>query len=187
MGCNRAPTGIAPPKWDPAAAADQGIAAYDTSGDQKLSKEELKKSPGLLSALKHFDRDGDGSISHDELKTGLHEIRQQEAALVEISCIVTRDGQPLEGATVQFVPEDFMSADVKPATGVTDRTGATSPSVSEETIPAEYRGRVRGVPSGVFRVVVTHPQVSIPARYNTETELGRIISRRHHETLVINL
>ena len=53
-------------------------------------------------------------------------------------------------------------------------------------MPEEYRGRVQGVHCGIFRVVVTHPNVDIPAKYNTQTELGRIVSRRDHDTLTIN-
>jgi hypothetical protein len=186
-GCPRASTEISMPKWDAGAAADSALATYDANGDQKLSREELKKSPGLLSALKSLDRDSDGSLSGEELKLGLHQIRQQEAALVEIACTVRRNGQALEGATVTFVPEAFMGEDVKPATGVTGRDGTTFPSVGQEEIPAEYRGRVQGVPCGVFRVTVTHPKASIPAKYNTQTELGRVVSRRDHESLMINL
>lgn len=187
IGCSRGPAGVTIPKWDPAAAADQALSAYDANGDRKLSRAELAKCPGLLSALQRLDRDGDGAISGDELKFGLHEIRAQEAALVDISCVVTRNGQPLEGATVKFVPESFMGEDVKVASGITGRDGMTAPSVAEEELPAEYRGRVQGIHCGVFRVIVTHPQVNIPAKYNTQTELGRVISRRDHETLTINL
>ena len=69
-----------------------------------------------------------------------------------------------------------MGTDIKPAAGVTERDGMTRPSVADEELPAEYRGRVRGIHCGVFRVMVTHPQIDIPSKYNTQTELGRIIS-----------
>jgi hypothetical protein len=185
-GCRFSSSTIEVPEWDPAAAADRALSEYDTNGDRKLSREELKKSPGLLSAIDAFDQDGDRSISGDELTSKLNEIRQQDAALVEITCVVTRGGQPLEGATVKFVPEPFMGEDVKPAMGVTARDGTAFPSVDEQELPEDFRGRVRGVPCGVFRVLVTHPTIAVPARYNTQTELGRIISRRDHEPLTVN-
>jgi hypothetical protein len=186
-GCTGGPAEIATPEWDPATATQRALADYDSNVDQKLSREELKKSPGLLSAIDRFDQDRDGAISADELTSKLHEIRQQDAAVVTITCIVTRNSQPLEGATVTFVPEAFMGEDTKPATGITDRSGTTFPSIADEELPEEYRGRVRGVHCGVFRVVVTHPSLPVPAKYNTQTTLGRIVSRRDHETLTVNL
>jgi hypothetical protein len=183
----RGPAEIATPEWDPATATDRALAEYDSNGDRNLSRDELKKSPGLLSTIGRFDQDGNGSISAEELKSKLREIRQQEAALVAITCIVTRNNQPLEGATVKFVPEAFMGEDTKPATGITDRNGLAFPSVGDEELPEAYRGKVEGVHCGVFRVEVTHPTVPIPAKYNTQTELGRIVSRRDHETLNVNL
>jgi hypothetical protein len=186
-GCAGGRSEIATPEWDPATATDRALGEYDSNSDKRLSRDELQRSPGLLSTIDRFDQDRDGAISSEELKSKLHEIRQQEAALVTISCIVTRNNQPLEGATVKFVPEAFMGEDTKPATGITDRNGRTSPSVAEEELPEEYRGKVQGVHCGVFRVEVTHPNIPIPAKYNTQTELGRIVSRRDHETLTINL
>jgi EF hand len=186
IGCSRSPTSVAVPEWDPGAAADRALSDYDSDGDRKLSREELKKCPGLLSALGRFDGDGDGSISGDELKSKLQEIRQDEAALVEITCTVMRDNQPLEGATVQFVPESFMGEAFKPATGVTARDGTTFPTVAEDELPAEYRGLVHGVHCGIFRVTVTHPNIDVPAKYNTQTELGRVVTRRDHDMLTIN-
>jgi hypothetical protein len=187
VGCHRAPAEIATPKWDPATAADRALSDYDSNGDHKLSPEELKKCPGLFAVKDRFDSDRDGSISRDELISQLHDIRQQDAALVEISCVVTRNGQPLEGATVKLIPESFMGDDVKPASGITGRDGTTFPSLADEELPENYRGRVHGVPCGIFRVVVTHPSAGIPAKFNTQTEIGRVISRRDHEPLMINL
>jgi hypothetical protein len=186
VGCTHSPTSVAVPEWDPGAAADRALSEYDSNGDRKLSPVELKKCPGLLSALGRFDGDHDGSISGDELKSQLEEIRQNEAALVEITCTVMRNKQPLEGATVKFVPESFMGEDFRPATGVTARDGTTFPTVADEELPAKYRGRVHGVHCGIYRVVVTHPNIDIPAKYNTQTELGRVVARRGNDMLTID-
>ncbi len=186
-GCSRFSGNIEIPEWDPAAAADRVLAEYDSNGDRKLSGDELKKCPGLLSGIRTFDGDGDGSISHDEIQTKLDELKQDQAALVEITCEVTRNGRPLEGATVKFVPESFMGDDLKPAVGVTTRDGTAFPTVADEELPEEYRGRVHGIHCGVFRVVVTHPNVDIPDKYNTKSELGRLVTRRDRETLTIHL
>lgn len=185
-GCSRSGGDIALPEWNPSAAAGQALTTYDSNGDHKLSPDELKKCPGLLASLSRVDRDGDGTISGDELTAKLKEIQDQQAALVEVMCVVTRGGQPLEGATVAFEPESFMGDGFKPAKAITGPDGVAFPTVAEEEIPAEYRGRVHGMHCGVFRVLVTHPHVEIPARYNTQTELGRVVARRDHESLNIN-
>jgi hypothetical protein len=186
IGCSGAPAGIEPPQWDPAVATERALNEYDSSGDQKLSKEELKASPGLLSALGRFDQDGDGAMSADELRSNLEAFRQQDASLVAVSCVVNRGNQPLEGATVKFVPEDFMSDSIKPASGVTGRDGTAPLSIAEAELPEEYRGRVSGVHCGIYRVEVTHPRVNVPAKYNAQSELGRIVTRRDHETLTVS-
>lgn len=186
-GCNWSPAGVAGPKWNPAVAAGQALSELDANGDQKLSKEELKKSPGLLVAFSSLDRDGDGAISEEELKTGLEEMLQAATALVKISCSVTHGGRPLEGATVTFVPESFMGGGIKSASGVTGPDGLAIPTVADEELPAEYRGRLKGVPCGIFRVTVTHPSVAIPPKFNTETTIGRMVTRRDREPLPIKL
>src|SRR3954471_23078024 len=91
-GCGHGSTRIIVPKWDAEAATERAMSDYDADGNQKLSREELKRSPGLLYALKFFDGDGDGAISVDELKSKLKEMREQQAAIVEAPCSVTRGG-----------------------------------------------------------------------------------------------
>lgn len=186
-GCTGSPAGVTGPKWDPAAAARQALSENDVNGDQKLSKEELKKSPGLLVAMSSLDRDGDGTISEEELQTGLAEMGQAATALVKVPCSVTHGGRPLEGATVTFVPESFLGGGIKSASGVTGPDGMAIPTVADEELPAEYRGRLKGVPCGIFRVMVTHPSVTVPPKFNTETTIGRVVTRRERETLMINL
>src|SRR5262245_29963730 len=77
-GCHRLSGNIEVPEWDPVVAADRAIEEYDTNRDQKLSRDELKKCPGLMSALGRFDSDGDASISADELKSTLREMRDDQ-------------------------------------------------------------------------------------------------------------
>lgn len=186
-GCTGAPAGVAGPKWSSAAAAAQALSENDANGDSKLSKEELKKCPGLLAAMSSLDRDSDGALSEEELKTGLEEMRQAATALVKVPCSVTHGGRPLEGATVTFVPESFMGSGIKSASGVTGADGLAIPTVADEELPAEYRGRLKGVPCGIFRVTVTHPSVAIPPKFNTETTIGRMVTRRDREPLSIKL
>lgn len=186
-GCARGPSGIAVPEWAPAVVAGRILTECDANGDRNLSAEELKKSPGLLSATSYFDRDGNGSVSENELTSKLQELYDDQAALVEINCMVTRGGVPLEGAKIEFVPESFLGESFHPAVGVTGPDGVAFPTVADEHLPAEYRGRIHGVHCGVFRVVITHPTIEIPAKYNTQTKLGRTVTRRDKGSMNIKL
>jgi hypothetical protein len=174
------------PEFDPATAADRAITEHDSNGDRKLSRDELKKCPGLLSAIKDFDQDGDSSISEGELTSKLQEVQGTGPALVEVSCVVTRSGRPLEGATIKLVPESFLGDTFQPATGVTESNGTAFPSVAQETMPEEYRGKLQGVPIGIYRVEVTHPNVAVPAKFNTQTELGQVVTLRTRDPLTVN-
>lgn len=187
LGCNGTPAGITRPKFDPAGSTARALKEFDANGDQKLNKDELQKCPGLLAAIGKFDQDRDGTISAGELETNLREIEKQGAGLVAMTCDVRRGGQPIEGATVKFIPEGFLAGAVNTATGVTGPDGSATPSVADDDLPQEIRGKVRGVPSGVFRVEVTHPSISIPAKFNTETTVGRLVTRRDHDPLMIEL
>jgi hypothetical protein len=185
-GCGFSSASMEMPEWDPATAADRALTEYDSNGDRKLARDELKKCPGLLSSIKDFDQDADGSISGEELKSKLQEILGSGPALVELACVVTRSGRPVEGATVKMVPEPFMGETFQPATGVTERNGTAYPSISQETMPEEYRGRIQGVHTGIYRVEVTHPNVAVPAKYNTQTELGQVVTLRTRDALTVN-
>ena len=41
------PRPIKPPRWDPAAAAQEGLAQFDKNGDGAISKDEIAESPGM--------------------------------------------------------------------------------------------------------------------------------------------
>jgi EF hand len=185
-GCGFSSASMEMPEWDPATAADRALSEHDSNGDRKLSVDELKKSPGLLSAIKTFDQDRDGSISADELKSNLQEILGGGPALVELACVVTRSGRPVEGATVMMVPESFMGETFQPATGVTAPNGTAYPSIAQDAMPEEYRGRIQGIPTGIYRIEVTHPNFAVPGKYNTQTEVGQVVTLRTRDALTIN-
>jgi hypothetical protein len=187
LGCNSTPAGIDVPDFDPAAATAAAMSQYDANGDQKLVAEELKDCPGLKATLSRFDASGDGAVAAEELTSQLNMFRQQAASLVTVSCTVRQGGRPLAGAKVEYVPESFLGGAIKPAVGITGPDGRATPTIAEEFIPAEYRGRIAGVHCGIFRVVVTHPTVKIPAKFNAQTEIGRMVTRRDDQPLEINL
>ena len=69
------------------------------------------------------------------------------------------------------MPEPYLGEEIKQAAGTTGKSGAASIAVPDEELPKNQKG-IRGVHSGTFRVEITHPEISIPAKYNTETTLG---------------
>jgi hypothetical protein len=112
-------------------------------------------------------------VTREEIAQRLQDWVDNKLGLMGRSYIVVLDGQPLDGATVTFVPEPYLGENVKPATGITGPTGLVRMSHAEEDLPKSANGRaIPGVKGGTFKVQITHPSRSIPAKYNTQTELG---------------
>ena len=74
-----------------------------------------------------------------------------------------------------FVPEDFLGQGVKAGTGTTVEDGTAMLSVPDADLPAALKG-IQGMQLGMYRVKITHPQLQIPTRYNTETTLSKEIN-----------
>jgi hypothetical protein len=166
----------APPSLDPPQAASQALADYDTNKDGALDAKELEKCPGLQGALKKIDKNNDGRLSADEIAERL-QLFQRVGLLTSARVEVTLDGAPLGQAKVTLVPEKFMGAAFKSATGVTDVNG---------NAPLQVEGAYKGlVPMGYYRVEVSKKdgagQEAIPARYNTQTILGQEVAPEGEE------
>jgi len=170
-GCSGGPPPLTPPDIDPAAAADMAFELYDTNGDGLLDGEELEACPAIVGSLSTYDTDSDSVISRDELANRLQRFVKSRAALYRLSVAVFLDKKPLSGATVRFVPEPYFEDRIKPATGVTGRTGTAQMAVADEDLPENQRN-IRAVQCGTYRVEITHPDIDLPPRYNTETTLG---------------
>src|SRR5262249_972552 len=92
-------------------------------------------------------------------------------------CLLRMDGHPLAGATISFEPESFLGDTIQAADGTTDFTGAAYPRIPKEKRPvADMPG---GMQLGFYRIRVsklTAGKETIPAKYNTDTTLGKQIS-----------
>ena len=64
-----------------------------------------------------------------------------------------------------------MGGLVKAAVGTSNRRGVVHVGIPQEEMPDNLKG-INGMQLGLFKVEITHPDYSIPARYNTETTLG---------------
>lgn len=169
-GCGGLST-VKPPDVNADEAAAAAIEAYDDDGDGLLSEAELKDLPALT--LESADKDSDGQVSADEIAGRIRVWSEGETGLMSFYCNVTLDGRPLDGAEVKLDPEPFLGDAVKPASGITRSDGAIL-KVDPELLPADQR-TLRGVQPGLYKVRITHPSVTIPARYNTATTLGQEI------------
>ncbi len=155
----------APPSIDAKAAGAAAIAEYDTNHDGAISGAELDKSPALKAALKHYDTAGDGKVTADTISSRIGEWQKSKAAVVNVGVVIRLDGQPLRGASVILEPEKFLGPSVREAKGTTNAQGVASMSIAGK----------HGASFGLYRVLVSQTdggKESIPARYNTNTELG---------------
>jgi hypothetical protein len=175
-GCNQGPSRIKPLAVDPAGSAQKAIETYDKDGDGALGGKELDASPGLKAAIKEIDANGDKKISQEEIEARLQSWIDSKFGISQTSVRVTLNGAPLPGATVKFVPEEFLGTAAAPAEGVTDEQGICSPSVGADHMPAPGVGGLR---LGFYRVEITRDNKGkemIPAKYNTKSELGQEIA-----------
>ena len=162
--------------FDAQEVTDQVMAQYDGNDDGQLDKDEIQSSPGLASAVSDIDKDNNGSLSSDEIHTLLKLYVDTEVPLVNYPCLVTQKYEPLAGATVTLVPEDFLSSFVEPATGVTDERGMTYPSIELESTD---RDSWSGFRLAIYKVEISKKDADggelIPPEYNTQTQLGAYV------------
>lgn len=170
-GCSGGPDRFDAPDVDLSSAASQAIELYDTNGDGVLDEKELSKCPGLLLKRASYDADGNGSLAEAEIEQGLVRLLGKGTGGTQLNCLVLYKGQPLSGATVVLEPEPYLGEEVQTATGTTDGAGTTQLAIPGEYLPKHLQ-RLKAVHYGTFKVRVTHPTTPIPAKYNTETELG---------------
>jgi hypothetical protein len=152
-------------------AADRAIELYDTNKDGLLDAHELDKVPGLKAALKEVDTNNDGKLSYAEIAARIQSWADSKLGRMGVSCVITRNGQPMRGVTVKFVPEKFLGGDLKTAEGTTDANG-------NARLATPVSGQlIRGVCPGFYRVEITKSGESIPVQYNSATQLGQEVAQ----------
>jgi len=166
--CSRAPDA---PDLSPGAAGKKAVAEYDTNADDQLDEDELEACPSLLWAFDRIDTDQDGFLTAAEITHRIESWQDSGTIMMGGSVQVTLDGKPLPDATVTFEPEEFLGSGLKTCRGTTDAAGSTILTGSHEEIPGIYLGfyRVR-----ISKLV--DGKETLPAKFNTETELGREVA-----------
>jgi hypothetical protein len=162
LGCSRTPDRFEAPTVNPESAALQAIELYDSNGDKSLDTEELAKCPGILSKIALYDQNGNKSVEQDEIAKRLADL---------LASGTGGTGHSLRGATVVLEPEPYLGGEVQTAHGITNGAGSAALGIPPEYVPEHLR-RLKSVHYGTFKVRITHPSMVIPAKYNTETELG---------------
>jgi hypothetical protein len=190
-GCSYQAAALDPVEIDASAASSGAIELYDKDGDGAIAGAELNAVPGIKKHLNMYDRDGDQRVTRDEIAERFAVWASNPLAIMGSAYVVTLDGKPLSGATMTFVPEPYLEPNVKPATGDTTEIGLTRPSHAPEHLPKTANGKtIYGMTSGTFKIQITHPSQKIPAKYNTQTELGDEVAHDINPTgapLKINL
>ena len=156
---------------NPTTAAASALEAFDGNGDGKLNSEELAKCPPLAQALSSFDANSDGQLSGEEIGARLSRLFGSGSSLLGAECVVLVKGRPLPGAKVVLRPVAFLEGSLQVAEATTDQAGTARPSVGDAHLPANLQGSPLMQP-GLYHVEITHPEQSLPAKYNTATELG---------------
>jgi hypothetical protein len=170
-GCSRGPGAIHVPDVDPAQAAESAMELYDKDHDGVLTEAELAACPGILGHLSTYDLDKSGSVSQEEIEKQIAELRSSRVGLTMLNVQLRMDGRPLKGAKVKMIPEPYLGEDVKVAWGTSNARGIATMDIKDSDLPESDHGLL-GVHYGTFKLEVTHPDMQIPAKYNTQTTLG---------------
>jgi hypothetical protein len=149
-------------------AGQRALELYDANKDGFLDEKELEKAPGLKAAMQQVDSNHDGKITAAEISARIGAWADSKLGRMLVSCTVSRNGRPLAGATVKFLPEKFLGGDLKASEGITNDSGYTRLAVPKSA--------QRGICPGFYRIEITKGGETIPPRYNTESQLGQEIA-----------
>jgi hypothetical protein len=169
-GCSGGPKRFEAPQVDTNMAAAKAIELYDGDGDGALSDQELARAPGMLGKIALYDQNKNGSIEEREISAHLSRLLNHTGG-AQLNALILYKGKPLSGATVEMEPEPYLGDGIQTARGVTDAAGSADLAIPPEFAPENLR-RLKMVHYGTFKVRITHPTISIPAKYNAETTLG---------------
>lgn len=177
LGCG--PNIPTPPAISPEEVAARAIKQYDTNGDGVLDASELERCPALKTRIKSPN----GKITAQQIADRLTKMVESNLARMSLTCKVLLNDQPLEGATVRLVPEQFMGEQFQPAVGTTNPDGIAMMKAAD--------GSKDGVQWGYYRIEVSKKnsagKETLPARYNTATTLGWEIAQDMRGGVVLKL
>jgi hypothetical protein len=145
-------------------AGQKAVTAYDAASKGYLDTNDMQKAPCLQTYFARVPHDEQGHVTSSDIQTRIAMWKESGLRRFLMPCRILKNGRPLAGAVVTFVPEAFLGPDLKTGSGTTDVNGFTKISVPGIDPP--------GIAPGFYRVQVTKPGEAIPARYNTATILA---------------
>jgi hypothetical protein len=171
IGCSRGPGAIRPPKVNANTAAAAAIEQYDRNGDGKLGKDEWTVSPELAAVATEYDKNGDGELTAEEISAGIATWQQTGVGARTVPFSLRLNDKPLAGATVRLIPAGFLGDSTKEASGETNSGGIGQFNMKPEDRPSNAPNIALMQP-GLYHVVITHPTITVPAKYNSASTLG---------------
>lgn len=169
VGCTGGPRRVKPPYIDPETAGAEAVELYDNNGDGQLDEEELARCPGVLANLAAYDRDGSGTVNAEEIAERLAARGSKRVGLLSMQAEIRLNGKALPEANVMFLPEPYLGDEIEKAYGTTTSGGSAFMAIPDEQLPEAHRG-LNAIHVGTYKVLVSHPQVELPAEYSSETE-----------------
>jgi hypothetical protein len=178
------PQRVEVPPYGPADIAAAAMKLYDANSDGVIAGEELQSAASLVDGdpttigdhpETFIDKNADGKVTKNEIQARVQAWIDSKVGIMSFHCVVTLDGQPLEGAQVQFIPEKFMGQTIDEASGRTTADGVAVIAIDQAKLEDHLKG-INGVRCGFYKVLITHPSMEIPAKYNTATTLGREVA-----------
>ena len=161
-----------PATGTPQSAAVTGVSPNEASPNPTASAGPSSNQPEMRVFAATADTDGDGVVTRAEFQARLQRVASVTSGLQGVIGMVTLNNRPLTNATVTFQPAAFMGASRSAASGSTDEEGMFELHTTGQSLP--------GIGGGVYRVIVSrldeNGNETIPARYNTATELGAEVS-----------
>lgn len=156
------------PKYNSNAGAD-ALRHYDKNNDGSISGDELNLASELKASLAQIDLDNDKRLTAQEIDARVKEWQKSKVAEMPVRCKVTLNDSPLKDAEVKFIPVDFLGTELSPAGGTTSESGVAVISMPKEKLSDS---RYPGVACGWYKISVTSSIKKIPSLYNSETNLG---------------
>ena len=151
-GCSRTPPPPPAPKITPEVSARQAIEMYDANQDGKIDAREVLECPGLADARERIDSNKDGAIDAQEIAARINYWINSGTITIDGSAEVYRNGAPF--LICQGKTNDLGEAYVSGVMGV-------------------------GLYPGIYRIRISKREggtETLPAKFNSETELGIEIS-----------
>jgi hypothetical protein len=177
-GCEPQPPPVRQMKYDQYASAKKAMELFDTNKDGVISGDELDKTPGLNAALTVLGTDREKGVNPEQIEKRIKSWIKSKIGRQTVSCSVYRNGEPLSGAKIKFLPEPFLPEIKDIGEGKTSTSGMAMITWPTTQGP---NGLPPGIGPGIYRVEITKDGEDIPAKYNTETILGQEISQDNIE------